>query len=1130
MKRKFLIPFLLACVSLSACSLPDHPSSGDINENFTVDLQQTMSLAVGQTQSLVVGINYTGTVSGNPSISWTVSDPSIASISDSKTDTVRVTGLSSGSTIVTALVGQTRSASCMVTVSSGGSSETVVTGISLDAADKEFVYDISQPNTFTLMASVTTNNGGIVNPTWKSTVESVATVSGNGKNGIVTVHSAGEANIVATAGAFSAQCKLHVKDILVPETIEVSLNTTNATVEVGKNIQLTATIRGNEAISVIWQSDNTCVTVTQSGQVTGVSKGNANVSVTVTDAHGNSDMASCYVVVKEPGEQSQYDQQIAQWSEPGNIYFHYLRKEHDYSDWAIWAWQHSPRDLEGTLWGANPDIDNLAGVTPTTYGFMTNAECNRTDLPANEAYRDEYGIVIKVDISRDELPGGKTGKNSPLVTKQVYTKKTQTIGFFIVDQSKMTGTTNWKSDGTGEIYIEDIASYIPDLTENYMHVYCIQGQVANFTTSSGSHEEIVNPTIADKEGKYRSTDDTALLTKDDYPAGVPSSETFLKDRPGTGYQIFVPSFADSDGDGMGDLRGIINKLDYLQNDVGAKVLWLTPIQKSNSYHGYDVTDYYRIDSKFGTLEDYRELIYQAHQRGMKVLMDMVINHTSKSNVLFQKSAMAVQEEVNGKLINYRDMYIWKFKGDKVRVWNGVVSKDGTQTASDQSQNFVTATLGGTAEIDKKLEELWYKDGESDYYYFGKFGSGMAELNYNCEATREYMTDMCKYWLSFGLDGFRLDATKHIYLLGELNTNLNLSGHDIVYDVGYKHYWNEEQQREMDVDNDYSYDRTLNVIFWKQFAGCLKAAYPNCYLVGENFDGWDARMAPFYESMDSQFDFQTYFNLNQFYESSIGGKIQSTINTYKQYRKNGMINGSFTSNHDIYRMLNHAAEHDADIPRGVNGNNHAEVNASNKTYAINMAKYYAATTLLAPGVSWIYYGDELGMSGNLKDLVPDSTGTIFDDHGNNVDRWYRQPMRWGKTKGQDMVPNYTFGGIEILWDFYNQELPTASEQKADKYSMLNLFKAANAIKNDPKYPTYGYVKAYGSLTGKEQGECYIEYTDGTRTACYCFNNTDTPCSYSKLGWKLLGGFGADSFGGDGGSYTVPAHGFIVLSAI
>lgn len=1128
MKRKFLIPFLLACVSLSACSLEEHPSSGDINENFTVDLQQTMSLAVGQTQSLVVGITYSGQQTGNPEITWTVSDSEIVSISSSKTDTVQVTGLTSGTATVTALVGKTQSASCRVTVNSGGSSETVVTGISLSESDKEFVYDISQPNTFTLIASVTTNNGGIVNPTWKSTVESVATVSGNGKNGVVTVHGAGEANIVATAGAFSAQCVLHVRDGSIPETISVSLNMTSATVEVGKNIQLTATVSGNAAVSTIWQSDGPAAEVTGTGLVIGVSKGNATISVTVTDAQGNTDMKSCYVVVKEPGEQSQYDQQIALWSKPGSIYFHYLRDEHDYDNWAIWAWQHSPKDLEGTLWGANKDITNLAGVTPTTYGFLTNADCLRTDLPANEPYRDEHGIVIRVEIDRDNLPGGKTGKNSPLVTRKTYETKLQTVGFFIVDQTKMTGSTNWKSDGTGEIYIEDVHALLPKLEENYLHVYCVQGKVSQYSTSSGAHEDIPNPTIADKSGMYRSIDDLDLLTKDEYQSGIPTSETFLKDRPGTGYQIFVPSFADSDGDGMGDLRGIINKLDYLQNDVGAKVLWLTPIQKSNSYHGYDVTDYYRIDQKFGTLEDYRELIYSAHQRGMKVLMDMVINHTSKSNVLFQKSANAVVETVNGKEINYRDMYIWKFKGDKVRVWNGNITMNGEQKADDQSANFVNATLGGTEEIDKKLDELWYKDGESDYYYFGKFGSGMAELNYNCEATRTYMTDMCKYWLSFGLDGFRLDATKHIYLLGELSTDLNLKSSDIVFDVGFKHYWNEEQQKYVDADNDYSYHKGLNVLFWKQFAGSLKAAYPNCYLVGENFDGWDARMAPFYQSMDSQFDFQTYFNLNQFYESSIGGKIKSTLEVYKQYRQSGLINGSFTSNHDIYRMLNHAAEHDADIPRGVNGNNHAEVNSSNKTYAINMAKYYAATTLLAPGVSWIYYGDELGMSGNLKDLVPDSTGTVYNDHGNNVDRWYRQPMRWGKTKGEDMVPNYTFGGIEILWDFYNQTLPTATEQKADKYSILNLFKEANRIKNLPEYPTYGKVDAYGSITGKEKGECYIEYSEGSRKVCYLFNNTDSPASYMKLGWKVLGGFGADDFG-SGGNFTVPAHGFLVLSA-
>ena len=1124
MKRKFLIPLVLACVSMSvsACTQMVEVGGDDKEQTLELELQPTLSLAVGQTQQLVLGIT-AEYLDGNPEISWVNSDKNIISINASKTETVSVTGISSGTATVTALVGRSYSASCKVTVSASGSSDVVVTGITISETEKEFVYDPSQDNTFTLSAFVTTNNGGIVNPTWRSTVGTVATVSGSGKTATITVLQAGETNIIATAGSFSAQCRLHVTDITEPQSISVTLNSTTQTLTVGGTFQLVANVRGGEAVSTLWQSDSADVSVDQTGLITGVAVGSATVSVTVRDAEGNTDTAQCYVIVKDQGQEDQYEQEIAAWSKKGYIYFHYLRKEHDYDNWAIWAWQAKPKSYEGSLWGANANIDiSKSGVTPYTYGFLKNSEAGKA---GNDVYRDEHGIVIPVNIADEEVVGGKNGKSQPLVSWKTFDTKEQVLGFFIVDQTKMTGETNWTSDGGGEIYIEDLKSLMPEGKNSYLHVYCIQGKVASYTTSSGAESTYVNPTIDDKEGLYRSTDDTSLLTKDEYQNGVPTSETFLQDRPGVGYQIFVPSFADSDGDGMGDLRGIINKLQYLDEDVGAKVLWLTPIQKSNSYHGYDVTDYYRIDSKYGTIQDYQELIYKAHQRGMKVIMDMVINHTSKSNVLFQKSQQAKVETVNGKEINYRDMYIWKYKGDKVRVWDGNITKEGNNNAADQSANFTTATLGGTDQIDKKLDELWYKDGESNYYYFGKFGSGMAELNYNAQATRDYMTDMCKYWLSFGLDGFRLDATKHIYLLGELNTSLDLSKHDIVYDVGYKHYWNEDQQREMDVDNDYSYDRTLNVIFWKQFAGCLKAAYPNCFLVGENFDGWDARMAPFYESMDSQFDFQTYFNLNQFYESSIGGKIQSTINTYKSYRKNGMINGAFTSNHDIFRMLNHAAQHDDDIPKGVNGDNHKEVNQENKTYAINMAKYYGATTILTPGISWNYYGDELGMSGNLADAskVPMSDGTYFDDHGNNVDRWYRQPMRWGTTKGQDQVPDFTFGGIEILWDTYNQTLPTADQQKADPNSLLNMFKAACAIKNDSRYPTYGNVTAYGSLTGQPIGECYIEISDGSRTVCYCFNNTDSNITYTKMGWSLLGGFGTGF-----NQNTVPAHGFIVLA--
>ena len=1115
MKKKFLTFFFIACMGATSCAHMT-PVKDVGEENFTVDLQPTLSMSVGDRKELVLGINFIGEQTGNPEITWGTNDKNkeIIDVTDSKTQTVTVIGLSSGTANVIAYVGKTKSASCRVTVGSGGSGgDTIVSSITLSESTKTFGYDASktsEENTFTLTAAVITNNGATVNPTWRSSATDVATVSGSGKTATVTALKPGSTNIIASAGGISASCDVTIVDVAEPETITVTLNQTSVSLEENQTLQLVPTVRGGEAASTTWQSDTPSVaTVSDNGLVTAVSAGSATITVLVSDGNGNSDTAECFVVVRtQGGGGDQYS-----WSEPGNIYFHYLRKNHDYDNWAIWAWQTKPKSLEGTLWGANQNIPNLAGVIPTTYGFMTEAECGGT---GTNVYRDEYGIIIKVEVSREELPGGKTQKNSPLVTWRTFDTKEQTLGFFIVDQTKMTGETNWESDGGGEIYIEDLKSLMPEGKNSYLHVYCVQGNVANYTTGSGSGQAYVNPTIADTTGQYRSTDDTSLLTKDDYPAGVPTSETFLEDRPGVGYQIFVPSFADSDGDGMGDLRGIINKLDYLQNDVGAKVLWLTPIQKSNSYHGYDVTDYYRIDSKFGTIEEYQELIYKAHQRGMKVLMDMVINHTSKSNVLFQKSQQAITETVNGKTINYRDMYIWKYKGDKVRVWNGTGDNDNAES------NFTTATLGGTSAIDKKLNELWYKDGESNYYYVGKFGSGMAELNYNSQATRDYMTDMCKYWLSFGLDGFRLDATKHIYLLGELNTSLNLGSHDIVYDVGFKHYWNEEQQRYIDVDNDYSYDRTLNVIFWKQFAGNLKAAYPNCFLVGENFDGWDQRMAPFYESMDSQFDFQTYFNLNQFYESSIGGKIQSAQTIYKSYRKSGMIDGAFTSNHDIYRLLNHAAQHDEDIPLGVNGKNHKEVNSTNKDYAINMAKYYAAVTIFTPGISWIYYGDELGMSGNLQDSVPMSDGTIYNDHGNNVDRWYRQPMRWGTTKGQDQVVDFTFGGIEILWDTYNQTLPTASQQKSQADSMLNFFKAACDIKNNPSYPTYGSVKAYGSLTGQEKGECYIEISDGVRTVCVCINNTNSAVTYNKMGWSLLGGFGTGY-----SQSNVPAHGFIVL---
>ena len=122
-----------------------------------------------------------------------------------------------------------------------------------------------------------------------------------------------------------------------------------------------------------------------------------------------------------------------------------------------------------------------------------------------------------------------------------------------------------------------------------------------------------------------------------------ASETHVH-HTGVCYEVFVRSFADADGDGVGDLRGLISHLDYINNgnpqstrDLGANCIWLMPIAKSVSYHGYDVTDYYHVDPRYGTDEDFRELVKAAHRRGISVIVDFVPNHSSSENPWFQSA-------------------------------------------------------------------------------------------------------------------------------------------------------------------------------------------------------------------------------------------------------------------------------------------------------------------------------------------------------------------------------------------------------------------------------------------------------------------------------------------------------------
>jgi alpha-glucosidase len=198
-------------------------------------------------------------------------------------------------------------------------------------------------------------------------------------------------------------------------------------------------------------------------------------------------------------------------------------------------------------------------------------------------------------------------------------------------------------------------------------------------------------------------------------------------KEGVAYQIYPRSFMDANGDGIGDLRGIIEKLDYLK-DLGIDIIWICPIYKSpNADNGYDISDYYAIMEEFGTMEDFDVLLKEIHRRGMKLILDLVINHTSDEHPWFIESRSSRD---NPK----RDWYIWR---------------DGK---NGREPNNWASIFGGSA---------WEYDPKTDQYYLHIFDVKQPDLNWENEEVRKALYQMVNWWLAKGIDGFRVDAISHI---------------------------------------------------------------------------------------------------------------------------------------------------------------------------------------------------------------------------------------------------------------------------------------------------------------------------------------------------------------------------------
>ncbi len=376
------------------------------------------------------------------------------------------------------------------------------------------------------------------------------------------------------------------------------------------------------------------------------------------------------------------------------------------------------------------------------------------------------------------------------------------------------------------------------------------------------------------------------------------------------YEIFVRSFNDSNGDGIGDFNGITAKLDYLQS-LGVTAIWLMPINPSPSYHGYDVTDYYDVNPQYGTLDDFKNLLAEAHQRDMRIIIDMVLNHTSSQHEWFTSAKLDKQSP-------YRDWYLWadEYPGTH---WHG---------------------------------------GENGYYY-GFFWSEMPDLNYtNPEVTAE-MEKMSLFWLNeVGVDGFRIDAAKHL------------------------------------VEEGLKFESTDSNHAWlKSYYANIKKQAPEAYLIGEIY-GAGSLVSKIYENeLDHIFNFEIASGAVNSANGGANSGIRSAITFAIKDNPEGNF-ATFLTNHDQDRVMSTLREDQ------------------------NKAKMASFLLFTSPGTPFIYYGEEIGMTGK------------------KPDEYIRTPMQWSAAENAGFSTSAPW--IEVNANYMTGV--NVADQENDPNSLLNHYRA------------------------------------------------------------------------------------------
>ncbi|MFL5618059.1 MAG: alpha-amylase family glycosyl hydrolase [Gemmatimonadaceae bacterium] len=458
------------------------------------------------------------------------------------------------------------------------------------------------------------------------------------------------------------------------------------------------------------------------------------------------------------------------------------------------------------------------------------------------------------------------------------------------------------------------------------------------------------------------------------PARAPIDTTWR--QGGVCYEIFVRSFFDSDGDGIGDLDGLTQKLDYVNDgnprstrSLGAKCIWLMPIDASPSYHGYDVKNYYRVNPEYGTAADFKRLVAAAHRRGIRVLVDLVLNHASSEHPYF---------------------------------------KEAIHDPASPHRSWFRFAPSAPAERGPWGQQVWHKSPERDEYYYGIFTSEMPDLNYATPAVRAEAARVAGFWLTeMGVDGFRLDAVP--YLVEENGAVANTAGTHAVL---------------------------------RDFAASVRRTAPGAFTVGEVWDSIGT-MLPYYpDQLDAYFAFELSDALLDAVRHSTA---QALLAKYARMQRAMPANrwSPFQRNHDQTRTVT-----------ALGGD-------------LRAARLSAELLLTLPGLPFVYYGEELGMTGD------------------KPDERLRTPMHW--TTGR--AAGFTTGAA---WEPLQPDSATANVavQNADRESLLSHYRRLIHLRASNRALAAG---DFLPLESSDPGVAAFLRRDGSRAVLVVANLATTPRS-------------------------------------